>query len=757
MAVKRIIILLSIFLLPVISEAACPGSGATRTAAGCSAAQIQECLDVSEVTTINLPSESCNWTLSDHVDITKFVSIIGSGTTITANVTGDEASGGAMFSLSVTSDADGIVRISGITFAGGTTSLASGIIQGGVFGTTGAVVIDNNTFSHVLGRIMQTGGNNRGLFYKNVFHASGGIRIHAGSDSAGVDSWDEAWTHNTVLGSIDAWYFEGNTWNEVLPTDGAVDCEYGGKYVLRYNDWIVTNADTSTNTLGFGHGMDSVYRSCANIEAYSNLFTATRTGAYNYHFSPILYRGGTGIVANNSLVGWWVNNGIEILHHRSMLDSYYTAAGNCISSGSWNGRSCRGGSVNASCVADGGTCSYANCDGSNPVDGNAPVTAAIYGDTGSGTHSAADGATLTDATKAWTVDLLIGRQVYNLSDSGAKCTITDNTANTVTCTLAGGLRDHWHSGDTYKVTDGYPCKDGLGYGGNQVQNPLYQWGNVYSGQPTGYEVWNGGSVGWVLDYSTTGFSSQHVVVNRDYYNTTHPTWSPYTCPHPRATELAGKGCTTSVAGTAGYASDPTLTSITISSDGVTWTFVYNEAVTATSTADLCNDFTIAMTTTGVTSPLLYSSGDGTTTIVCAGAPAALQSDTIANGGVDYTPGTIKDIVGNALELFTDKAITNNSEQVVGENKTLTVVSSSVGATVSAWPSCSSPCSLVTNSNMTLTIGNLSGYNCSGACTYNGTTYNPCYFPVTATATVTPVCWATAVKPSIGGSSGMGGF
>jgi hypothetical protein len=124
-----------------------------------------------------------------------------------------------------------------------------------------------------------------------------------------------------------------------------------------------------------------------------------------------------------------------------------------------------------------------------------------------------------------------------------------------------------------------------------------------------------------------------------------------------------------VAGASGYVeaggdvTAPTLSSITIGTNGTSWTFAYSENVTGSPTSDLCGAYTAAMTTAGAIT-LTYASGDGTNSVVCSGSPTVNSGDTVANGGVDYTqPGNgIEDAAGNDLASLTDKAVTNNSTQ-----------------------------------------------------------------------------------------------
>lgn len=76
-----------------------------------------------------------------------------------------------------------------------------------------------------------------------------------------------------------------------------------------------------------------------------------------------------------------------------------------------------------------------------------PVAAELY----TGEHTGADDeAVLTDGTKAWTTNALVGFWVYNYTD-GSCGTISANTATTVTATLAGGTENDWDTDDVYGI------------------------------------------------------------------------------------------------------------------------------------------------------------------------------------------------------------------------------------------------------------------------------------------------------------------
>ncbi len=93
---------------------------------------------------------------------------------------------------------------------------------------------------------------------------------------------------------------------------------------------------------------------------------------------------------------------------------------------------------------------------------------------------------------------------------------------------------------------------------------------------------------------------------------------------------------------------PTVISATVDTTGLVWTIVFSEAVAGMTGSG----FTTAG---GIT--LTYTSGNNTGTGVFAGSSALYTgvTDTLT-----YTPGTIADATGNALQAFSGAAITNNS-------------------------------------------------------------------------------------------------
>jgi len=87
--------------------------------------------------------------------------------------------------------------------------------------------------------------------------------------------------------------------------------------------------------------------------------------------------------------------------------------------------------------------------GGGTVGSHLDVGIADYGTFG--THTGADNAAvLTDSTKAWTVNALVGYTLYNLTDASST-TVTANTANTITGVLGGGGDNDWDTGDVYYI------------------------------------------------------------------------------------------------------------------------------------------------------------------------------------------------------------------------------------------------------------------------------------------------------------------
>lgn len=102
---------------------------------------------------------------------------------------------------------------------------------------------------------------------------------------------------------------------------------------------------------------------------------------------------------------------------------------------------------------------------------------------------------------------------------------------------------------------------------------------------------------------------------------------------------------------------PTLSSASCAANGVTWTFIFSEAVSFG--AGGASGFTATMDSGAVT--FTYSSGSGSTTITFSGSRTVYATET---GTLAYTqPGNgVEDSAGNDLATFAGHAVINNSTQ-----------------------------------------------------------------------------------------------
>jgi len=308
----------------------------------------------------------------------------------------------------------------------------------------------------------------------------------------------EFWAQPTEFGSYKAVYIEdceylGNRHSNV------VDTNYGGMYVFRNNQ--------VTDSYLEAHSLQGTHRATRKFEIYNNEISQIYRGVW----VPMFLRGGPGVIFNNNISGFTLQ--------KIAFD---------------NVRSCapRG---------DGG-----QCNGGSLWDGNEPLEIG-----GLGAHDGNDGASvLQDISQNWAVDSLIGMYVYNLAD-GSKGSITANTDNTVTAQLSDGTNNFWNSGNNYKITDGYPCRDQIGRGTDewlwtdqspyppQKSEPVYLWNNKH---PTGNVT---------IQQHNCPESRQHIQPNRDYFEEhIKPGYKPYIYPHPLTvaplgTEICGEGEITS--------------------------------------------------------------------------------------------------------------------------------------------------------------------------------------------------------------------
>lgn len=295
-------------------------------------------------------------------------------------------------------------------------------------------------------------------------------------------------------------YIEGNTYLD-RGQGYLTDSENGSRIVFRYNTIQAVQANANLGTHGINadttySGATYYVRGSQMWEWYNNDIT---NSVYSYMFTSL--QGGSGVFFNNSLhrAGSGLSD-IYIYTPRADYSSLYLD-GECRGQNDW--------------------------DGNTTIDATQSVLTTYYGSTHfSGTHSGENNAAiLTDSTAAWTSSRLApsttsaGTTVYNVTD-GSKCLVTANDGTTVTCTLAGGTDNDWDTGDSYRISDGYPCRDQHGYSlydtdlfdnnpitpnAAQELRPSYFWGNTRN------------DVAMNTIRTATAGSNKHILNNRDYF------------------------------------------------------------------------------------------------------------------------------------------------------------------------------------------------------------------------------------------------
>lgn len=120
---------------------------------------------------------------------------------------------------------------------------------------------------------------------------------------------------------------------------------------------------------------------------------------------------------------------------------------------------------------------------------------------------------------------------------------------------------------------------------------------------------------------------------------------------PEPIQLARMNLIVAGGGTGGDTTPPQLSSV--SADGDDWTFTYNEIVTATDDGDMCDGYTVTMSTAGALTFTYLSGTRGSDSVFhCTSSSAIVNGETISSG-IDYTQGTIADTSANAMEALDD--------------------------------------------------------------------------------------------------------
>jgi hypothetical protein len=275
--------------------------------------------------------------------------------------------------------------------------------------------------------------------------------VYFGTDSSLVVE-DCNFIRDTTVGSINK---------------GAVDAGSGAHVIFRYNTithmhYLTHDRCRTINTKG-----------AVASEVYCNSMSALRADGY----VGVNIASGTGVCFNNALTGpeTWKNWDAVI-----KLMDYPTCAG-----------------VGYACAAGVDT-----CNGGATIDGNSAED--------SGSVTWASGTQLKSTGHVF--DEYLYWYCYNVTD-GSKGKIVSVHLDTLTAELYGGLDNTFQPGDSFYISNGYPCYAQPGYGASQKQMPIYEWGNSLNGALSGVEI--GAFSGCVNPND-----SDHIKDGRDFYTNT---------------------------------------------------------------------------------------------------------------------------------------------------------------------------------------------------------------------------------------------
>jgi hypothetical protein len=404
------------------------------------------------------------------------------------------------------------------------------------------------------------------------------ISCKIGVDGTTILAKDEPlWSADSPIGAEgtrNAVYIENNKINETDKSSVIIDCSYGGSFVARYND--LYGSEVMTHSI---QGLNRSCRSWeiyGNKIIYNSsmfgMMAWIRGGTGMFHNNIV-----TGPHASYTINFDNVRSGVGLGSVNMYWGPYPPTdsddPGLCNGLSNWDGNDAVTTAVYGG-TGTIGTGSVTTGDATGKVLTDSAqhwATNAFYKTTTNGIHTGADSGTV--LTKAggtnWSTGSLVGLYLRNTTD-GSGCFVSSNTSTTATCTLAGGSDNTWQSGDaysitegiyvyntsactgaalstcarsmiyantgtvashstlsggskqiwevgdTYKITDGWPCRDQIGRGKDaalfdrvtyaaSTSEPAYLWNNRKSNGDN-VDVWIGGTTDrWIQN-------------NRDYYD-----------------------------------------------------------------------------------------------------------------------------------------------------------------------------------------------------------------------------------------------
>jgi len=293
----------------------------TVRAASCSEEDVQKAIDAAyDGDTIAIPAGTATWVAEDGnrpaVFIAgKVVTLSGAGIDQTVITDGNTA---AWKDLLIWIQGEKPARITGLTFKG-SIDTNRGAAAIAVHGGCRNWRIDHCKFD----------GSPRGVWaYAGCFGlVDNCIFLNVGQGVVIKGEGPKSWERPLMLGLPHAVYIEDCTFRA---GGAATDAYHGARFVFRHNAVVDTHVAQ--------HGCDSGgYRSTFSYEVYENRIAKEKLGSWEVPRS-MHFRGGTGVVFNNTLSGY--TTGIDVANYRSSERLRQLC-------GKWG-----------------------ICDGKNPIDGN---------------------------------------------------------------------------------------------------------------------------------------------------------------------------------------------------------------------------------------------------------------------------------------------------------------------------------------------------------------------------------------------------
>jgi len=188
-------------------------------------------------------------------------------------------------------------RLTGFTFTHGSRTSLNGIGVVHLTSSTGSsptsnMRVDHCHFDHIYGRNIQTDGWAYGVADHNYIVAQSNAQsfyINCGN-YGGLHIWPWCVGYYPWFGTNKFFLSKTIPWSAMagVPTSGAIDAEYGARYVVRHNDF--------TNCRPGWHGTEGGNRGARAVEIYDNSFHWTM-------IPTAMNRSGTALIHDNKWDG----------------------------------------------------------------------------------------------------------------------------------------------------------------------------------------------------------------------------------------------------------------------------------------------------------------------------------------------------------------------------------------------------------------------------------------------------------------------